>query len=267
MISIKCEECEKEFLTFSSRLKSGRRFCSYICKVDAQRVEKIKTNCNFCRKEFLIFPRLLQEGRELFCSKTCNGKSGFKDLTGNRIGKLVVIELSHIEKNDGSRTTKPFWKCLCDCGNYKNICSSNLNGKNTVSCGCTKESRKKPYGDARIQSFFSNYINSAKIRELPFELPFEKFKEIILSDCFYCGSKPTEYAKTRRCINIPMNGIDRVNSSIGYAFDNVVPCCKICNKMKMILGMNEFLNNIEKIYNFQKNKNLEFPPSYLAVIS
>lgn len=53
------------------------------------------------------------------------------DLTGQRFGRLVVIE------DTGLRTGKMVvWKCLCECGNVKNIISNNLRKGTSKSCGC-----------------------------------------------------------------------------------------------------------------------------------
>ena len=46
-----------------------------------------------------------------------------------------------------------------------------------------------------------------------------------------------------------VNGIDRIDSSKGYVFDNCVPCCKHCNIMKMTMTIDEFINKIKKILN------------------
>ena len=54
-----------------------------------------------------------------------------KDLTGQRFGKLVVIECAG--KLDGRRYS---WKCKCDCGNEKIIAGASLTSGNTRSCGC-----------------------------------------------------------------------------------------------------------------------------------
>ena len=42
--------------------------------------------------------------------------------------------------------------------------------------------------------------------------------------CVYCGTETIDAAKR--------NGIDRLDSSKGYALDNCVPCCHMCNMMK-----------------------------------
>ena len=39
-----------------------------------------------------------------------------------------------------------------------------------------------------------------------------------------------------------------------YNLDNCVPCCSKCNMMKNTLETKDFLDHIERIYTFQKNK-------------
>lgn len=56
--------------------------------------------------------------------------SKLKDLTGQKFGYLLVLERV---KN---RNNRVWWKCLCDCGNLKEVASSRLVNGNTISCGC-----------------------------------------------------------------------------------------------------------------------------------
>ena len=53
------------------------------------------------------------------------------DLTGQRFGRLVVLEDTH-KRKFGSVV----WKCLCDCGNTVEIMATNLVDGTTQSCGC-----------------------------------------------------------------------------------------------------------------------------------
>ena len=65
----------------------------------------------------------------------------FKDLTGNKYGRLTVIELDHIKKTE--KRSRTYWKCICECGNEIVVRSDSL-GTTTLSCGCiTKENIKK----------------------------------------------------------------------------------------------------------------------------
>lgn len=54
----------------------------------------------------------------------------FIDLTGQRFGRLTVIERT---ANHNGRTC---WKCQCDCGNVKNVIGKDLRNGKTRSCGC-----------------------------------------------------------------------------------------------------------------------------------
>ena len=55
-------------------------------------------------------------------------------------------------------------------------------------------------------------------------------------------------------------GIDRKDSSKGYTLENCVSCCDICNRMKMQMSENTFLNRIEQIYNYSVLKRSQTIP-------
>lgn len=61
--------------------------------------------------------------------------SRFQDLTGQRFGRLVVIERAedYISPKGAKR---PRWLCQCDCGNKKIVIGDDLRSKKTLSCGC-----------------------------------------------------------------------------------------------------------------------------------
>ena len=82
----------------------------------------------------------------------------FKDLTGKRFGKLVVVEKAERPKNMVSKGT--YWRCLCDCGNERIAHVSSLN--TVKSCGCDKKTRKhglsrgKDHKHTRLYGRWSN---------------------------------------------------------------------------------------------------------------
>lgn len=53
-----------------------------------------------------------------------------KDITNIRFGRLVVLHRAPHTTNG----TK--WRCLCDCGNERDVLRSNLVKGNTQSCSC-----------------------------------------------------------------------------------------------------------------------------------
>lgn len=63
----------------------------------------------------------------------------FKDISGQRFGRLVVIERTNRPENVKNGT---YWLCKCDCGNEKAVLLSCLTNGNTSSCGCLKSERE-----------------------------------------------------------------------------------------------------------------------------
>lgn len=103
-------------------------------------------------------------------------------------------------------------------------------------------------------------MSHARDKNREFNLTHDEFKEIVHSDCYYCGSKPQpqlqlqKYSKNSE--HQPLNGVDRIDSLKGYSIDNCVPCCSLCNQMKSNLSQEIFLRQIEKIYNFKNVQRL-----------
>ena len=60
----------------------------------------------------------------------------FSDLTGERFGRLVVIERVGTDRNK-----KPLWKCRCDCGNTTIVTPQPLKEGRIKSCGCLHQER------------------------------------------------------------------------------------------------------------------------------
>ena len=61
--------------------------------------------------------------------------SKFKDLTGQRFGKLMVVSRAddYIKPN-GNKIIQ--WRCVCDCGNEVVVRGEYLRSGDTKSCGC-----------------------------------------------------------------------------------------------------------------------------------
>ncbi len=59
-----------------------------------------------------------------------------EDITGMKFGKLTAIECVGRKQRSGRNI--PYWKCKCNCGNYKEIAKEDLFSGSVVSCGCHK---------------------------------------------------------------------------------------------------------------------------------
>jgi hypothetical protein len=120
------------------------------------------------------------------------------------------------------------------CGNRKNKTGcSFLVHKNYYKTPRFAE-LKKIYSQ-KPASKYCSYRALAKIRNIKFDITYDEFSTFWQQPCSYCGGE------------IKTVGLDRVDSNKGYFIDNVVSCCITCNKMKMALSSNDFINHIKKI--------------------
>ncbi len=68
----------------------------------------------------------------------------------------------------------------------------------------------------------------------------DKMKAKLSEPCHYCGFEIKE--------GDVLNGLDRVDNSLGYTDSNTVSSCFTCNNMKFIYDINDFIFKIRKIY-------------------
>jgi hypothetical protein len=193
------------------------------------------------------------------------------NLLGLKFGRLIVISKNEIKGN--RRQVK--WNCECDCGNKHTVTGESLRSGKSKSCGCLlKEARhvKNKNSDREKAMLLLIYSPLKKRHKNKFKnenyIDFELFKKLSLSNCFYCNTEPlntqsdiryeTRGGKKEKLIItdfvLKYNGIDRIDSSKGYELNNVVPCCKNCNSAKMELSINDFKNQIKKIYEYWASK-------------
>lgn len=169
-------------------------------------------------------------------------------LVGKKFGRLLVTE--RLESNGRNRN----YLCRCDCGKEKIMLSGHIGGKSGAkSCGCLAREygiEKLEEGVAAFNSLYITYKNNASSRRnLSFEISKDFFKSLTKMPCFYCGQEPNQVCFPKYSNgSYTYNGIDRINSNIGYIESNCVPCCGTCNRMKMALNKEEFVSHIKKIH-------------------
>lgn len=106
------------------------------------------------------------------------------------------------------------------------------------------EYKKSPHVRYKI------YQNNAKHKDRNFDLTENEFCEITSKPCTYCG----EYSDTYN--GELFNGVDRIDSDLGYSIDNCVPCCTTCNRMKLDLNVNNWISKMSQIINHFDPKSL-----------
>ena len=193
----------------------------------------------------------------------------FLDRTGLKYGRLTAIKHSGKDKRN-----KHLWLCKCECGNEKIVVSDNLSSGRSNSCGCLKSEFLANSGfqfrgiknreDAVLKVEYSRIKRRhKKIDTNRNVISFSVFKDLSKSKCKYCGLEHSKEIADRLSERsdgeklpdnvIKINGVDRVNSDIGYTEENSVPCCKYCNTAKNTMSLDEFYKWIRKVYEFNYN--------------
>jgi hypothetical protein len=177
-----------------------------------------------------------------------------KDLTGQRYGRLVVLE--QVGRNKHSHI---LWKCACDCGNFATTTTSQL-GRRKNSCGCLKKNspllvQKKSGSDSpfwtgigEISGYRLNKIKkSADYRELKYEIRDVFLWSLFLDQERSCALSgvPIEFGK--KGAELGTASLDRIDSSAGYVEGNVQWVHKMVNQMKMDMKQEDFLDFCKKI--------------------
>ena len=85
--------------------------------------------------------------------------SVFKDLTGSRFGRLVV--LSRVSNING-RTA---WLCKGDCGSEKVVTGISLTSGSTKSCGCLDVAHNGSKEELGIKKFISRIVGCEATKE------------------------------------------------------------------------------------------------------
>lgn len=94
-----------------------------------------------CGNTLIALGSNLKTGHSTSCGKgSCRKPRNFKDLTGQKFGKLTVIRKSDVRINN-----RLSWLCQCDCGNTKVVDATKLRTGKTKSCGCL--TNNKPFND------------------------------------------------------------------------------------------------------------------------
>jgi len=248
-----CKECntDKNIEKFSFRKDSDsyRNVCkkcrsAQTRKIKEKRVNKIiqsgghnysqifkkRKECMKCHKLKLgkFFYKVLErtDGLSCYC-KTCDARYARDRKYDYRDNYRTEEELDTIIKTCSScnieKLLKFFIKESRSKDGISNICKDCSNKKNKLYKN-TKKGR------------LATYKIGAKKRNIEWSLSDKEFYKYWQSNCTYCDDK------------IKTIGLDRIDSTIGYQLDNIVPCCFTCNSMKKTASLNDFKKHIEKIY-------------------
>lgn len=193
---------------------------------------------------------------------------------GTKVSKVNVLERP-AQRPGRSGIVDWFYKCGCECGETCFISQAEISavargrnkGPRVLSCGCHRSER---VAKGALVDYRQSYKDAAKRRDYSFELSLPQFTALVESNCLYCGAAPgkpcmpyTNRLKRQAVRNesraeeapVPyrgskdsyeaataflVNGVDRLDNSLGYTSTNAVTCCTACNRAKNALGLAEF---------------------------
>ena len=160
------------------------------------------------------------------------------DLTGKTFGFLRVISKGGLNKFN-----QVLWKCYCDqalggCGNSISMQRSGLYKSKYPSCGCATSDLIRGH---KLKAPFMYVYNGLK-RSIErrnkngiSDITYEKYLEFTkIKQCTYCGDSINWQPNTNTLGKKSQHGhwLDRKDNTKGYYLDNVVVCCRICNRTK-----------------------------------
>jgi hypothetical protein len=99
----------------------------------------------------------------------------------------------------------------------------------------TREYAAKWRGNNPEKFRFTSYKAAAKRRGIEFSLTRDEFISYWGKPCSYCGD------------SVDKIGLDRIDSDRGYFVDNVVPCCILCNWVKMRRSAIDFISHCRRV--------------------
>lgn len=171
------------------------------------------------------------------------------DISGQRFGNLTALR----KAQSHSQVTR--WAFQCDCGAIVERAAQNVRRGSVKSCSglnCTYAEVLRCRNTARtasgVRQVWKIYRYRAKKKTIEFFLTQDDILELCVKNCVYCGASPGNVAR-RGSINGQFwyNGIDRIDSNLGYTRANVETCCWTCNCMKARQTREAFICHIKKI--------------------
>ena len=179
------------------------------------------------------------------------------DLIGKKYNRWTVIEKATSDKHGKGR-----WLCRCECGNEKIIAAASLKRNLSKSCGCYKH-EVLSHGFKDISgAFWRKFERHAIRRKIPFLLTIEDGWKIFEKQNGLCALSGVpicfvnNYDKHLNQTASP----DRIDNAKPYTKDNVQWVHKRVNRMKSVLGNEEFLFWCKLIYlrNKDTSKSLKY---------
>ena len=242
----KCEEC-LEKAREKDRKRRGKA-------VDTSVTENNKKKCSKCNKEKEITCFQGEKGGITKTCDTCREKNKIQDEKRDKEHRNELARVA--EQKPARKAVKKAWaennheKVVLKSMNYRQRqIEDDVDGYHKRQAENAKKWREtnpekvcnnntKKRESLNLQ--YNIYKRSAEQRNIEFCLDFQLYESIVRSPCVYCNELQER----------GFNGIDRIDSAVGYIESNCKSCCKMCNYMKGCCSVDYFLKKIEHILTF-----------------
>jgi hypothetical protein len=259
-------------LTVINRV-TGTKKSYWNCKCDCGK-EKIVSQCN------LISKRIKSCG--------CLRLAPAIDLTGKRVGELIILSKSDIKYKSPSGWTAPLWKCHCDCGKEVFLTTYAITSGKKSSCPTCEQKRREE--DKKTKYVFGGtqagksgrghrkyhfntdgigeiptqhvcrIIRGAKDRNIIFEATAAQLWQQFLKQQGKCALSglPINFNREKLKRYAPTASLDRIDSDKGYVSDNIQWVHKDLNNMKQYYSQTDFINYCKLVaQNFSQKEQYE----------
>ena len=165
-----------------------------------------------CGKEVVAVGQGLKSGNNTSC-----GCSRIKDITGEKFGMLTAVEV--VSSKDSA-----VWRCVCDCGKFRDLRATYLRSGEAYSCGCTTRDGRKLHGMTG-HYLYDSYISMRHRCEIPTSRAYPDYggRGIYVCDRWKNGDG---ILSGFECFLVDMGerpkgmSIDRIDTNAGYSPEN-----------------------------------------------
>ena len=120
-------------------------------------------------------------------------------------------------------------------------------------------SLRKPYGISSFNRLVRQYKANASRRGIEFRLNDAYFRALTSAQCSYCGVDPRQIMTSKDANGAYVyNGIDRVDSRIGYVSGNCVTACGLCNSAKSSMDHSAWTEWLSRLVAFHTHSRTLF---------
>lgn len=157
------------------------------------------------------------------------------NLTGETFFNWTVVEKTTTKTSEG----RYYYKCRCACGTEREVVGRRLVRGLSMSCGhCVyRANRAKRTKRTPCSTRLKQYKKGANNRKYSWNISNERAFELFQRPCAYCAAPASAEHP---------GGIDRLDNTRGYEPDNVAACCRICNRAKSDLSVEDFVAWIKR---------------------